>query len=340
MLKPRLTIGKQIWTSCGSLFSRILSAIFSGHFLRVKTWEHWLRKARCILFGSFFAFRIRLRSAGGWGDHSLEIWPLICQIWWGVLAWSSNFLGCWLIGPSSTQRSTSCWGLWGRGWGSSDLVRIFLSAESLLVELLELKVQLRLLYPNLFSICVNLLKLLREVWQALKEFFYDNDSKHEPFAFSTECFDDKFKGNSLQNIIKQLILDNCSKQFGNSLQEWLGIFVQEAILVEESVQDASIYFLFLHDLRTLEVLQSDNERLDSFVYLMRFSWEDVLEIFVCGLVNLFSALRWTHLLWEQNGILCGQVLYLSLSFLTDSYERSASFGPHISRLFCIELLLG
>jgi len=107
-------------------------------------------------------------------------------------------------------------------------------------------VQLRLLYPNLFPICVNLLKLLWEVWQALEEFFDDNDAKHEPFSFSAESFDDKFKGDSLQNIIEQLILDDCSKKFGNSLQEWLGIFVQKAIFVKKTVQNACIYFLFLH----------------------------------------------------------------------------------------------
>lgn len=210
----------------------------------------------------------------------------------------------------------------------------------MLVELFKLEVQFGLLYPNLFPVCVNLLKLFREVWQALKELFDDNDSKHESFAFATERFNDKLECNPLQHIIQQFILDYGSKKFSNSLEERLWIFVQKAILIEESVQDASINFLLLYDLGALKVLQGHNERLDSFVDLVSLRRKNVLKVFICGLINLFRTLCRTDLFREQDCILRGQVFNLALSFLADSHKSPTCVRSHICGLLIIFLLLG
>jgi len=68
----------------------------------------------------------------------------------------------------------------------------------------------------------------------------------------------------------------------------MGVLVQESVLVEESVEHASVDFLFLHDLRFLEALKSDYQLLNTIVDFVRLCTEDMLEVFIGGFVNLFS----------------------------------------------------
>ena len=96
--------------------------------------------------------------------------------------------------------------------------------------------------------------------------------------------------------------------------------MKEAILVKEAMQDTGIYLLLLDDLRLLEALQSDNQLLDSFVNLMRFCTENVLEVLIGSLVDLFSALSWTYLPWEEHCVLSNQVFNLVLDILRDFDE--------------------
>ncbi len=93
------------------------------------------------------------------------------------------------------------------------------------------------------------------------------------------------------------------------------ILVKESIFIEKTVQDTSIDFLFFDNLRFLENLKSDYKLLDSLINLMRFSGENMLEILICGLVNLLSALCRSHLSWEQDRILCDYVFDLILGIL-------------------------
>ena len=51
-----------------------------------------------------------------------------------------------------------------------------------------------------------------------------------------------------------------------------------------------INLLFFDDLRLLEILESNNKLLNSFIDLMWFSGKYVLEILIRSLVNLLSAL--------------------------------------------------
>ena len=51
-----------------------------------------------------------------------------------------------------------------------------------------------------------------------------------------------------------------------------------------------INLLFLDDLRFLEILESHNKLLNSFIDLVWLSCKYVLEIFISGLVNFLGAL--------------------------------------------------
>ena len=56
------------------------------------------------------------------------------------------------------------------------------------------------------------------------------------------------------------------------------------------MQYTCINLLFLDDLRFLEILESHNKLLNSFIDLMWFSCKYVLEILISSLVNFLSAL--------------------------------------------------
>ena len=56
------------------------------------------------------------------------------------------------------------------------------------------------------------------------------------------------------------------------------------------MQYTRINLLFLDDLRFLEILESHNKLLNSFIDLMWFSCKYVLEILISSLVNFLSAL--------------------------------------------------
>lgn len=81
------------------------------------------------------------------------------------------------------------------------------------------------------------------------------------------------------------------------------IFVQKAVLVEEAVKHACIYFLLFDYLGLLEGLQRHNQLLDPFIDLVRLSGENVLEIFIGCPINFFRALSRTHLPREEDSIL-------------------------------------
>ena len=53
--------------------------------------------------------------------------------------------------------------------------------------------------------------------------------------------------------------------------------------------------------------------------------EDVLEVFVCSLVNFLCALRWADLLREQDRVLSDKVFDLILDILRDLDQHILSF---------------
>ena len=93
--------------------------------------------------------------------------------------------------------------------------------------------------------------------------------------------------------------------------------MQEPVLVEEAVKDASIDLLLFDHLRFLEALECHDELLDPLVDLMRFSAENVLEILIGGFVDLLSALGRSYLAWEQDRVLSYEVLNLVLDLLSE-----------------------
>ena len=58
------------------------------------------------------------------------------------------------------------------------------------------------------------------------------------------------------------------------------------------MQHTRINLLFLDDLRFLEILESYNKLLNSFIDLMWLSCKYVLEILISCLVNFLCALGW------------------------------------------------
>ena len=187
--------------------------------------------------------------------------------------------------------------------GTTSLRFRFHIDHGLLVEHLNFIEQFGIFLLDLFSILVNLLELFGELGQALQELLYNNDSKHEALAIPTESLDHKFQSNSLKDVIEQAILDNCSEEFGNFSEIYMGVLVQESVFVEESMKHASVNLLLFDNLRFLEALQGHNQLLDAFVDLVWLSTENVLEVFIGGLINFFRALSRTHLSWEKDRVL-------------------------------------
>ena len=86
------------------------------------------------------------------------------------------------------------------------------------------------------------------------------------------------------------------------------------------MEHASVNLLFFHDVRFLESFHLFNQVFDSSVHLRNRGLEDLLEIFIRGLVNLFvSVLSRLIGFREENGILRYQVFDLELSFLRDTH---------------------
>ena len=125
----------------------------------------------------------------------------------------------------------------------------------------------------------------------------------------------------MQDVVEEAVLDYGSEEFGNLGQIDMWILVQETVLIKQTVEDTSVNFLFLHNLRLLEALQSNDELLNSLIDLMGISAKDMLEILICGLVNFFRALSGTDLAWEENGVLSNQVFNLVLDILGDLDEN-------------------
>ena len=107
--------------------------------------------------------------------------------------------------------------------------------HGLLVQDLYLIEQFRVLLLNLIPVLIYLLKLLWELWQALKELLYNDNSEHQTLAISAERLYDKLKSDTLQDIVEQTILDNCSKQFSNLCEIYMRVLVQESVFIEESM---------------------------------------------------------------------------------------------------------
>ena len=70
---------------------------------------------------------------------------------------------------------------------------------------------------DFIPIRIDFLELLREVGKALEELFDHDNSEHKPLTVSSEGFDHEFKCDSLEYVVKQLILDDSSEEFGNFL---------------------------------------------------------------------------------------------------------------------------
>ena len=66
--------------------------------------------------------------------------------------------------------------------------------------------------------------------------------------------------------------------------------MQKAVFVEQTMKYTRINLLFLDDLRFLEILESHNKLLNSFIDLVRLSCKYVLEILISSLVDFLSAL--------------------------------------------------
>ena len=91
------------------------------------------------------------------------------------------------------------------------------------------------------------------------------------------------------------------------------------------MEDTGIDFLFLHNLRLLETLECHNELLYPLIHLVRVCTENVLEIFIGGLVDLLRALGRSNLLWEENSVLSDQILDLILHILGDLDKHIRGF---------------
>ena len=83
--------------------------------------------------------------------------------------------------------------------------------HSPLIELFDFLVELGVLLQDLIPIGIYLLELFWEFRKTFKELFDNNDAKHEALAVSAECLDHKFEGNTLEHIVQESILDNCTK---------------------------------------------------------------------------------------------------------------------------------
>ena len=117
-----------------------------------------------------------------------------------------------------------------------------------LVQLFQLLVQHGFLLLNLVSICVDFLELLGKVRKALEELFDHDYSEHQPLSISSEGLNHELEGDSLQDIVQQLVLDNRTEKLGNLLEIGLRVLMEEAILIEEAVEDTGIDLLLLHHL--------------------------------------------------------------------------------------------
>lgn len=173
----------------------------------------------------------------------------------------------------------------------------------LLVKSLNFAVKLRVFLLNLFPVLIDFLELLGELGQTLQKFFDDNDAKHEALTVPPKSLNHKFKSDTLQHVIQELVLDDSAEKLGDLSEVYVRVLMQEPVFVEETVQDASIDLLLLDHLGLLEALQCHDELLDPLIDLVRLSAENVLEILVCGFVNFFSALGGSYLAWEQDRIL-------------------------------------
>jgi len=111
----------------------------------------------------------------------------------------------------------------------------------------------------------------------------------------------------LQDAVEKLVFDDGAEEFGDLLQVLLRVAVQETIFIEEAVKHAGVNLLFFHDLRLTEILHCYNQRLNTAVNLVRWSREDVLEVFIGCLVDFISALSRRYLTREENRVLCDQI---------------------------------
>ena len=101
--------------------------------------------------------------------------------------------------------------------------------------------------------------------------------------------------------------------------------MQETVFIKEAMEHASIDLLFFDDVRFLESLHLLDQVFDSGVNLRDGGLEDLLEIFISGLVNLLIGVLGRLVGFrEEDGVLSNQVFDLELSFLRDTHSLRSS----------------
>ena len=101
---------------------------------------------------------------------------------------------------------------------------------------------------DFITIRIDFLELLGKVRKTLEEFLDHDNSEHKSLAVPSERFNHEFQCNSLEDVVKQLILDDSPKELSYFLKIKLWVFVEESVLIKETMEDASINFLLLHNL--------------------------------------------------------------------------------------------
>jgi hypothetical protein len=172
-----------------------------------------------------------------------------------------------------------------------------------LVQATDLRKQHSILLPNLVFVVVD---VLEELWIVFQLMFYiaDNyDAKVLSFSLASEGVTDELESDVLEDGVKKSILNDSAEKLGDFFQILRWVLVQEAVLVEKSMQHAGIDLLLLDNLRFLEPLHLFYEMLDSSVHFGRRTLEDVLEVLVGGAINLLvRVLGGLVRLWEKDGV--------------------------------------
>ena len=160
-----------------------------------------------------------------------------------------------------------------------------------------------ILLPNLILVVVDVLEELRIVFQLVLDVADNDDAEVLPFSFTPERITHKLEGDVLQNWVEQSILDNGTEEFGDLFQILGWILVQEAVLIEKTMQHARVDLLLLNDLRLFEPFHLLDQMVDSRVHFGCRTLEDLLEIFISSAINfLVSVLSRLVCLWEKDGI--------------------------------------
>lgn len=102
------------------------------------------------------------------------------------------------------------------------------------------------------------LEKLRELRQQIYNLAHYNDTELHPLALAPEGFNNELQCYFLQSAIDNPVLDDRSVELRYLLEVLSRVLVQEAVLIEEGMQHASIYLLFLFDVGASELLHQLN----------------------------------------------------------------------------------